>query len=156
MLSTANISNGVLVKQYPHESNGMVAILYVYKATGDSTSVFSVVVDGKHCGESDPSKIYEQANQQAQAMLQTTSKTESVPRHNGTSTPITGKDSYHGGGNRPITPSQVNLIQSLFSEVRIDPAPYLNRKGISDLRSIKGQDANIIIRELKDIKNTGL
>lgn len=152
MPSTSTISNGILVKQYPHESNGMVAILYVYNTTGDSTSAFSVVVDGKQCGESDPSKIYEQANQQAQAMLQTTSKTESVPRHNGTSTPITGKDSYHGGGNRPITPSQVNLIQNLFAEMRIDPAPYLNEKGISDIRSIKGHEADSIIKDLKEMK----
>ena len=148
----ASISHGILVKQYPHESNGLVAILDVYKTTGDSTSVFSVVVDGKHCGESDPSKIYEQANQQAQAMLQTTSRSEIVPRHNKSITPTTGKDRFLGGGDRQITANQIRLIEQLLTEVQMDASCFLNGKGISDLRSIKGKDANIIIRELKETK----
>lgn len=58
-------------------------------------------------------------------------------------------DTFNGGGSKPITPGQQELIQKIAGERRIAAAPLCHDmfgKGLSD---ITGAEANKIIRRMK-------
>ena len=58
-------------------------------------------------------------------------------------------DTFNGGGNKPATPGQQELIQKIADERRIATVPLCHEMFGKGLSNITGAEANEIIRHMK-------
>lgn len=111
-------------------------------------------IDGIVYIESAQSNTFDGAKQLAKDKLEANipvlTKRDTMCTTNGTETHTTiSKETFNGGGSKQISRAQKQFIINLCRKESIDVCAYCNMKFGKDLDELQGQEANIIIKELK-------
>jgi hypothetical protein len=158
-MSYSIISRNVTIQQKPSEDNYFHAICYVTVCTSTGHSTVAIGESKGHSWD-DVHGLLQQAEQngyeKAVAFVENSIPPErnypswnAKPQH-----PFSGQrnlSSTNGGGNKPVSEKQMNLIKSLCNKHSINSDEYMTKKFNMSLEMLNGSQANQIINELKNI-----